>query len=148
MPGLILWKNQEIDRLRRDMDRLISRLWEDFGTTLSSQAFEEIPSLEVSETQDRLIIKAEVPSMGPDDLDVSLTDDVLTIKGRVAQEQAAEEGDVYETQRTFGLFSRSLRLPCKILIDDVEATYRDGVLRIILPKCKAEAAHEVKIKIQ
>jgi HSP20 family protein len=148
MPGLILWKNQEIDRLRRDMDRLINKLWEDFGTPLSPRVFQGIPSVAVSETQDLLVIEAEVPVMGPDDLDVSLTDDVLTIKGSVAQEQAAEEEDMYATQRTYRFFSRTLQLPCKVLIDDVEATYRDGLLRITLPKCKVEAAHEVKIKIQ
>ncbi|MBN1106091.1 MAG: Hsp20/alpha crystallin family protein [Deltaproteobacteria bacterium] len=148
MPGLILWKNQEIDRLRRDMDRLISRLWEDFGTPLPARELQGVPSVEVSETQDLLVIETEVPVLGPDDLEVSITDEVLTIKGNVAQGQAAQEGETVMSQGSYGFFSHSFRLPCKVLTDDVEATYRAGVLRIILPKCKRAAAREVRIRFQ
>ncbi len=77
MAGLIVWKNQEIDKLRRDIDRLFDRLWDDFGVPLSTRIEREIPSIDLSETEDTLIIRAEVPGINPEDLEISITDNIL-----------------------------------------------------------------------
>jgi HSP20 family protein len=147
MPGLIVWKNQEIDRLRRDMDRLLARFWDDFGVPFLPRAAREAFALELSETEDTLVFRAEVPGINPDDLEVLVKDDTLTIKGDLRQDLVTEEEDYEGRERRYGFFSRTIQLPCKVLMDEVKATYKDGVLSIVLPKCKPESRRGIKIKV-
>ncbi|MBN2255175.1 MAG: Hsp20/alpha crystallin family protein [Deltaproteobacteria bacterium] len=145
MPQLIMWKNRELDKMKRDIERLMSRLRNDFG--LPFQRMERRhPHIELSETEDHLIIRAEIPWVDPENLDVSVIDGVLTIKGE-AKEEAVGNGGEQVTERVYRRFSRAIQLPCKIDVTDIEATYRDGTLLIVMPKCKPEAVREIKIKI-
>ena len=148
MPELILWKNQEIDRLKRDMDRLFARLWDDFRMPLFPRSVRETPFLDLSETDDTLVVRAEIPGAGPEDLEISLSNDRLTIKGEVKQDLVDEGEDYLRREKHYGFFSRTIQLPCKVLIEDVKASYKDGVLTILMPKCKPEAAREIKIKVR
>lgn len=148
MPGLILWKNEEITKFKRDIDRLFSRLWDDFGIRLTPSTVGGMPHFSMSETEDFLVIQAELPGVDPADLEVSISDDLLTIRGKSREERLEQEADSYRTEKRYGFFSRSLRLPCKILADEAKATYKSGILRIALPKCKVEPPREVKIHIQ
>jgi len=147
MPGLIIWKNQEINKLRRDMDRLFSRLWDDFGMPHLQRPSRDIPSIDLYETEEDLILKAEIPGLNPEDLDVSITNDILTIKGEMKEEFAQERENYHRMERRYESFSRSIQLPSRVMIEDVEATYREGVVTIIMPKCKPEITKKVKIKI-
>jgi len=147
MPGLIIWKNQEINKLRRDMDRLFSRLWDDFGMPHFQRPSRDIPSIDLYETEENLILKAEIPGLNPEDLDVSITNDILTIKGEMKKEFAQERENYHRMERRYESFSRSIQLPSRVMIEDVEATYREGVVTIIMPKCKPEITKKVKIKI-
>jgi len=148
MPGLIIWKNQEINKLRRDMDRLFDRLWNDFGMPHFTRPPRDIPFIDLSETEEDLILKAEIPGLNPEDLDIYITDDILTIKGEMKQELVKEGENYHRMERRYESFSRSIQLPCRVMIEDVEATYREGILTIIMPKCKAEITQKVKIKIK
>jgi HSP20 family protein len=148
MPGLILWKNQEINRLRRDMDRLLTRLWDDFGVPFFPSSGREVPSMELSETGDTLMIKAQVPGINPEDIEISISEDILTIKGKMKRERVEEGKDYRRVESGYSSFSRNLRLPCKIKIDDVRATYQEGELRLILPKCTPEKARDIKVQVK
>jgi HSP20 family protein len=148
MAGLILWKNQEINKLRRDMDRLFDRMWDDFGMPLSTKVEREIPSIDLSETEDTLIIRAEVPGIDPGDLEISITDNILAIKGEITQGEIEERGDYHRRERRYGFFSRTLQLPCKIVVENVQATYRKGVLSIVMPKCEQPSTREIRVKVK
>ena len=148
MPGLILWKNQEINRLRRDIDRLFARLWDDFGMPLTQMTDREMPFMDVSETSDALIIKAEVPGISPEDLKISITENVLTIKGESKPVNREDVEGFHRAERKYGYFSRTLELPCKIVIDDVKATYEKGIVTIVMPKCEANRAREIRVSIK
>lgn len=148
MPGLILWKNEEINKLKRDMDRLFSRMWDDFGIRHSPSGMGAFSYLDMSETEEIVMIQAEIPGVNADDLEVSISDDFLTIKWKSREETAEETEDSYTTERRIRTFSRSFRLPCKVQPEEVEATYKGGVLSVILPKCRTAPPREVKIKIQ
>ena len=147
MPGLIIWKNQEINKLRRDMDRLFARLWDDFGMPHFQRPSRDVPFIDFSETEDKLVLKAEIPGLNTEDLDISITDDILTIKGEIKEEFTKEGENYNRIERRRESFSRTIQLPCKVMIEDTEATYREGIVTIIMPKCKQEIAQEVKIKI-
>jgi HSP20 family protein len=148
MPGLIIWKNKEISRLKRDMDRLLTRFWDDFGKGPSNITFDFAPVIDLSETEDALVVRAEFPGISPEDIDISVTDHILTIKVEMKQEASGETEGFHSRQLKHGFFTRSLQLPCKVLADEVEATYKKGILSIILPKCKAATTREIKIRIQ
>jgi len=106
-----------------------------------------MPFMDLSETDDSLIIKAEVPGIQPEDIDISITGSILTIKGERRHMESMEEEDYHRMERRYGSFSRTLELPCKILVDDVKATYDKGVLSIVMPKCKADAVREIKVRV-
>jgi HSP20 family protein len=149
MPTLILWKDKEIDKLRKDMDRLMGRFWDDFGRWVSPrESMGRGPIFSLSENEDTLFVQAEVPGIDPADLDVSIAEDVLTIKGSVQEEVVIEEAGYGTRERRSGYFSRSLQLPCKVIVDEVQASFKDGRLKIILPKCKEESIRKVRIRIQ
>ena len=147
MSGLIVWKKQEMDRLKKDMDRLMERLWDDFCVPLFPRIPMELPSFDLLETEESLILNAEIPGITPEDLELSVTGDNLTIKGNLRRETVSV-GDDYESRESrFGLFTRTFQLPCKILMDEVKASYKHGVLTIVMPKCKAESPRGFKIKV-
>jgi HSP20 family protein len=147
MAELIIWKNQEIDRLKRDMDRLLNRFRDDFCSPLLLKGFREDPYLELSETEDDLLLRAEIPDVRPKDLDITISDDMLTIKAEVRQEAFSEGEGFRERTQSRRFFSRTIQLPCKVHVDEVRASYQDGTLNIIMPKCKPETAREIKIKV-
>ena len=85
--------------------------------------------------------------MDPKDIDISLSNGVLTIKGEKKQEREEKEGDYHLTERSFGAFMRAVQLPTEVQSDKIEASYKNGVLKITLPKSE-EAKKEIKIKVQ
>jgi HSP20 family protein len=127
------------------MDKMWNRF---FGEWPGPESFrgEWAPSLDVSETKDNVVVKAEVPGMEPKDIDISLTNDVLTIKGTREQEKEEKEENYHRIERSYGSFSRSVRLPREVHSDKIKASYKNGVLKITLPK--SEAAKEIKIKVE
>jgi len=147
MAELIIWKKQEIDRLKKDMDRLLSRFWDDFCSPLLLKGFREEPYLELTETQDDLLLKAEIPDLKPKDLDITISDDLLTIKAEVKEESFSKGEGFRERTQSCSYFSRTIQLPCKVHVDEVRASYQHGILNIVMPKCKPETAREIKIKV-
>ena len=147
MPDLIIWKDQHINRLKRDMDHMLERMWGEFGPSLTSKIGIR-PSIDLTETEDNLILKAEIPGVNPKDLEIDIADNVLTIRGETKQEDVNEGKNYHKTERSYGFFSRTLRLPCKIILDDVKATYRKGILKVVMPKRAPEETRRLRIKLK
>lgn len=97
--------------------------------------------MEISETKDSIVVEAEMPGMDSKSLDISLTGDLLTIRGEKKQETKTDNGDCYCTERTYGKFSRSVRLPANVKNngDETKASYKDGVVRIEIPKTETKS---------
>jgi HSP20 family protein len=95
--------------------------------------------LEISETKNTVIVEAEMPGMNSKDLDISLNGNLLTIRGEKKQERKTKNSDCYCSERTFGRFSRSVRLPANVNHDGkIKASYKDGVVRIEIPKTETK----------
>jgi HSP20 family protein len=138
---------RDFERMRRDMDRL----WDSFferGTLRGEDGREWLPSLDVAETKNEIVVKAEVPGMEPKDIDVSLSDGLLTIKGEKKQEREEKEENYHLVERNYGSFTRSIRLPNEVQSDKINASYKNGVLKIVLPKSEEAKKKEIKIKVQ
>jgi len=148
MPELTVWKKQEIDRLRRDMERLFARLWDDFGVPRFSRIARNIPSIDLSESGENLVVRAEIPGIDPENLDISVTEDRLHIKGEMRQESTDEDDISQRVERSHGSFTRDIKLPCRVIQEEVEATYKEGVLTIVLPKCKTEPDRSFRVTVR
>ncbi|MBW2056644.1 MAG: Hsp20/alpha crystallin family protein [Deltaproteobacteria bacterium] len=138
---------KELTTLRDEMDKLWSRFFGEWPT-LEPFRTEWAPSLDVSETKDNIVVKGEVPGIDPKDIDISIANGVLTIKGEKKQEQEEKDENYHMIERRYGSFSRSIRLPHDIQNDKVKASYKNGVLKITLPKSEEAKRKEVKIKVE
>jgi HSP20 family protein len=104
------------------------------------------PAFDVSEAESEIVVKAELPGMDVKDIDIALTDGLLTIKGERKMEKEDKEENYHRIERQFGSFSRSLNLGTKVRTDGIEASYKDGILTVILPK--VEESKPKKIEVQ
>ncbi len=147
MTELTLWMNEEMNKLRRDMERLFSRYRSDFGVGLLPWDEDAGPSFDLSETKEALVLRVNLPGVDPKDLDISISGDRLTVKG-TRKEETVKDTDRYQTvERRSGSFSRSFQLPCKVKMEDVLATLKEGTLEIVMPKCGAEEPKGIKIEL-
>lgn len=105
-------------------------------------------SVDMFEEGDNLVIKAELPGMKKEDINVDLKDDVITISGEKKTEEKTERKDFHRVERSFGSFTRRLRLPVEIKADKVEASFKDGVLEIKMPKSEAAKQNAKKIAVR
>jgi HSP20 family protein len=137
---------REVTRLRREMDRL----WEDyFGSgrrALRPLPAEFAPAVDIKETADQIVVKAEVPGMDAKDINISVTGDVLTIKGEKKSEREEKEENYHLVERSYGSFSRSLAMPAAVNMDKIEAKYDKGVLTITCPKKEEVKPKAIEIK--
>lgn len=105
------------------------------------------PALDMMDKGDRIVVRAEMPGVDKKDIDISVTDDMLTIKGESKKETEVEEENYYCSERSFGSFSRVVRLPAAVKADKVKASLKDGVLDITLPKTEPKKIEGVKVDI-
>jgi HSP20 family protein len=108
---------------------------------------DQIPAIDLVEKEDVYVVKAAVPGVHSDDLEITTTGNTLIIKGETREEkEEEEEGRYIYRERSYGAFSRSITLPEDINADEAEAEFEDGILKLTLPK--AESAKRKSIKIQ
>ncbi len=105
------------------------------------------PAVDMFEEKDEIVVKAEIPGIDKDHVEVNLTDHVLTIRGEKKKEEEIERDNYYRSERSYGSFVRTLPLPTEVCADKVKATFNNGVLEVRLPKTEAAKAKEIKVKI-
>lgn len=155
---LIPWSREraaDVTRRRDDpfwsLHREMNRLFEDFGKGLGlgplfgPESFE--PRIEVRETDDEVLVAAEMPGLEEKDFELSLTEEALTIRGEKRQEHE-EKGSVHRLERSYGAFERRLSLPCEVEADKASATYRNGVLSVTLPKAPEARRRVHRIEVR
>jgi len=103
------------------------------------------PGVDIIERDNEVVIKAEMPGVSKDDLDVSVTDSSVTIKGETSHEEKEEKGDYYRSEIHQGSFSRTVALPANVDSDKAKATFRDGILELIIPKVEKSKRKSVTI---
>jgi HSP20 family protein len=140
------WRPFEFEKMRREMDRLWDSFFESKPTRRVGEG-EWAPSLDISETKGDLVVKAELPGIDPKEIDISLNEGILTIKGEKMQEKEEKEEGYHLVERSYGSFTRSIRLPREIQSEKINASYKNGVLKITLPKTEEAKKKEVKIKV-
>jgi len=129
--------------MRQAMDRLFDRALE---PSWSESAVWNL-ALDVVENKDEFLVKASLPGINPDDLEITFTDNVLTIKGETKEDKDIQEEQYHLRERRQGIFSRSISLPNRVKADAIEASYDAGVLTLKLPKVEEVKPKRIAINI-
>ena len=145
------WRFSDVERMFEDWfedfsSRPFPRLWRPGFGRLRPISL-EAPALDVYEQKDDMIIKAEMPGLTKDEIDITIDGNTLTIKGEKKKEEEVKEEDYYRCERTYGAFSRSVELPMAVQTDKVNASFKNGVLEIRLPKTEEAKKNVVKVKV-
>ena len=146
MKALVPWTG--LTTLQKEIDRLFERFWEPRWDEFPALAGEWTPSLDLSETKDALVVKAEIPGIDPKEIEVSLQDQVLTIKGEKRQEKEEKDEHYFRMERSYGGFVRSIRLPVPVDGSKVSATFKNGLLTVKLPKTPAARGTTIPVKAE
>lgn len=106
------------------------------------------PDIDIKETKDSILVQAEIPGVNKDDIEITLNDDIITIKGEKKEERKEEEENCLLIERSYGKFQRSFRLPSEVEMEKVKAEFKDGVLKLHLPKSERSKPKEIKIDVK
>jgi HSP20 family protein len=134
-----------------DIQTEVNRLFDNFfgrpvsGSTSGGRTW--VPAVDMYATKDDLVVTLELPGVSEKDVAVSITGDLLTVKGERRFENQVKEQNLLHVERTYGKFERLIQLPMAVQSDRVKATYREGVLEIKLPKTEELKPKEIKIDI-
>jgi HSP20 family protein len=146
MAELVRWEpRREMTSLRDAMDRLFEDAFIRPGWFAPAWGAAEMLPVDVYETDDQLVVKATVPGVKPDEIEVTVTGDLLTIKGEFKLEEKVEKPNYLRQERRFGSFCRQVGLPAGANVDQAKATFENGVLTLQMPKAEAAKAKTVKV---
>jgi HSP20 family protein len=134
--------NRPIERLQREMNRLLT----DFGRT-GTPFHGVFPPVNVTEDGDNLYIRAELPGIRPEDMDLSVEGETVTLRGERIQAQASENVSYHRHEREVGRFRRIISLPTRIDPEGASASFKNGVLKISLPKAKEAKPRQIQVGI-
>jgi len=137
----------DLNRIRSE----INRLFEDPLSLLAptTSFFEgSSPAVDVFEDPDKFVVKTELPGMKKEEINVSLVGDTLTISGERKREEEQTHGETYRSERYFGRFQRTITLSAPVDPNRIDATYKDGVLSITLPKSEEAKPKQIQVKTQ
>ena len=104
------------------------------------------PHFDISETEKGYVISGEIPGIDGKDLNVTFTDGIITIKGEKKKETEEKEENYHRIERHYGSFQRSFRVPDKVKMDELDANYKDGVLKLTLPKAEVSEVKKIEVK--
>jgi HSP20 family protein len=146
------WRNRELDvfrdfeDLQHEMDRIFDISW--FRKGNGRRDVLAAPALDVHQDKDNVYVKAEIPGMSKEDIDVSVQDNLLTIKGEKKQEKEIKDKDCLRTERYYGAISRSVQLPAGVDASKVKAEYKNGILELVLPKREDAKPKQIKVEVK
>ena len=144
MSNLSRWEPaHEMMTLREAMDRLFD---DAFTRPVSGSTSFEMPAIDLYQTNKEVVVKAALPGVRPDDVQISLTADVLTLRGDYKQESNIEDSAYHIREHRHGMFERSIMLPSPVLADKAKAEFENGILSIFLPKSEATKPKTINIK--
>ena len=144
----------ELTRWERDMERMMDeffdrrmRPWWPERWLGGDRMRAEAPALDLYEEKDDVVVKAELPGMEKDNIEVNLTDHTLTIKGVKKKQEEIKDENYHRSERYYGSVLRSVELPRDVQADKVKASFKNGVLEIRMPKTEEAKTREIKVKV-
>ena len=145
--GLTHWE-RDMDRMMEDFFGRRARPWWPERWSRTEEMEVKPPIVDVFEEKDDIVVKAELPGIEKDNIQVNLTDHTLTIKGEKKKEEEVKEENYYRAERSYGSFLRTLDLPRDVRADQVKASFKNGILEVRMPKTEEAKAKEIKVKVE
>jgi HSP20 family protein len=146
--NIVPWKPfVELTTLRREMDSIWDRFFPETPFHERYITHEWLPTIDLKETKDKLVLKAELPGLDAKDVELTLTEDILTIRGEKKEEKETKDEHLFFVERYTGAFERKIKLPTLVKTDKIDAIFEKGVLTINLPKSEEAKKKEIKIKV-
>jgi HSP20 family protein len=147
--ALIRWQKPEVNMWSpfRQMSVLSDELDRLFDLPLNGNASGWLPPLDLYADGEQLVLKAELPGMKKEDINIALEGDVLTLSGERKEEEGYDKAETHRSERFLGRFQRTLTLPYAINSAKVQASYKDGVLTVTLPKAEEAKAKQIEVKV-
>ena len=124
----------------------LDRLFEDFFGKVSPPSLDFAPAIEIAEADDAFTVRVEVPGVAPEDVQVSVEDDVLSVRGEKKGDHEDRDGRLHRSERRFGKFSRSVQFPSAVDADKVTASHKNGVLTIRMPKHAKARVRQIRVE--
>jgi len=151
--ALIKWRGKEWDPFREllDLEREMNRFFDTSFEILPDKIAKEgiwSPSLDIIEDKDNLTIKVDLPGVKQQDIDISISGNVLTLKGERKREEEYKDKNYHRVERFYGAFQRSFSLPPYADTSKVKASYKDGVLEITIPKTEEAKPKQIKVEVK
>ncbi|HHD82826.1 MAG TPA: Hsp20/alpha crystallin family protein [Bacteroidetes bacterium] len=134
--------------MKDEIDRMFDRYFVKSSDNRQLPDITWIPPIDVEETKDEIIVKAEIPGMKKDDIKISLQNDNILIEGEKKQEKESKGKNYHRIERVFGKFKRMITLPCEVKADKVKAKYENGLLTINLPKSEETKSVNIPIELK
>jgi len=153
--ALIRWQRPEAGRwdplthlstLRNEIDRLFESPFAGWSEGLQPFMSGWSPALDLHEDKDNSFVRAELPGMKKEDIEISLHEGVLTLSGERKEEKKQDGAEIHRSERFVGRFQRTLTLPSPVDVDKVKATYEEGILTVTLPKSEAAKPKQIQVK--
>ncbi|HTK31273.1 MAG TPA: Hsp20/alpha crystallin family protein [Candidatus Saccharimonadaceae bacterium] len=132
--------------LRNEMDRLFDRIWDGDANKVSAQG-DWLPALDLRETKEGFFVMLDVPGIEPRDIHVTLREGLLIIRGERKNEIEEKEETFYRTERQYGIFSRAVRLPSAVDGSKVAASFKNGVLTVMVPKSAESKDRDIPVHV-
>ena len=137
---------QSMARAETHFNSVLDSLLGDAGSDCDTQCNSWSPNVDVEETDEAIILRADLPGLNKDDVSISTKDDELTIRGERKTESESKDRSFYRAERGYGSFSRTFKMPATIQPKHVEATYTDGVLKVAVAKSETAKPFNIEIK--
>ncbi|HUI11568.1 MAG TPA: Hsp20/alpha crystallin family protein [Bacteroidota bacterium] len=135
--------------MRKEIDRLFDNLFHgDLADTTSAFTSAWVPAVDIAEHEGEFVVRMELPGVKKDDVKITMQEGVLSVKGEKKQEKEAKGLDYHRVERSYGSFQRSFTLPTAVKAENIDASYRDGVLEITLPKAEEAKPKQIDVKVK
>lgn len=149
MTSLTTWKPvRDLFDIRNDMSRVFDDLFRPVRYRPRNGSWDWLPAVDILEADDRVEIRAEVPGLSEKEVQVSVTDSVLTLKGEKTHEKQEKENKYHRVERNYGRFQRSFTLPANLNAEAIKATFKNGILTLSVPKMEQAKPKEIPINVQ
>ncbi len=133
-------------RMQRHMNSMFNNMFEGNEEEITACCWS--PRVEISEQEDRYLVDADLPGLEKEDIKVEVEDNVLSITGERRLEEEKEEQNYHLRERVYGKFSRSFRLPAKVDANKINASFKNGVLSLIIPKTEDAKPKQIEVNVQ
>ena len=143
---------KELEDMRRDMERLFEDVFEPARRRRdwwpkSPEVGVMVPNIDMYDRKTEIVVKAELPGVERDKIDLTITRNAITIKGEIRTEEEIKEEDYYSREISYGNFTRSVTLPAEVESEKAKASFKDGILEIVLPKKEEAQPKEIKVEV-